>query len=1145
MYKNDNYGLYHPAFEHDSCGVGIVADILGRKSHDIVSMGLDVLDRLSHRGACGCDPETGDGGGVLIQLPHTFLQNKSDELNIELPDPGDYGVGMVFLPTNSEDQAKCKSIVQHFIEVEGQRFLGWRDVPIDDSEIGVAARSAKPAIAQVFIGNGLNAGDQEAFERKLYVIRKLIEHAVADTKLKDPDMFYISSMSSNTMVYKGLLMPEQVRGFFPDLSDSLLLSSFILVHSRFSTNTLGSWRLAHPYRYIAHNGEINTLRGTINWMAAREQIMSSPLFGDDVKKLIPIQTPGASDTATLDNVIELLTLSGRSLPHVMAMLIPEAWEGATDISQEKQAFYKYHSFLMEPWDGPALIAFTDGKRIGANLDRNGLRPFRYTITKNNLIVMASEAGVLEIAPDQVLYKGRLRPGRMMLIDPEAGRVLDDEEIKSDLASRQPYGQWLFDNMVCIDDLPEKTSTLQSFNAATLLEQQQIFGYTSEEIRMILQPMAQAGAEAIGSMGTDTPLAVLSDKPQLMFNYFKQLFAQVSNPPLDAIREEIVTSLEMPLGAERNVLDESAEQCQQLRLYHPVITNDELERIRHIDHSNIHATTVSSLFNVTGETGSMNDAVHRICVEAAEAVQAGYSIVILSDRGANNELAPIPSLLATSAVHHHLIRQGLRTRCGLVIETGDARDVMHFALLIGYGAGAVNPYLAYETIDHITQQGLIQSVDSTLAKENFVKAIEKGLLKIASKMGISTLQSYRGAQIFEAVGLNQETVDSFFTWTPSRIGGIGILAIEEEARQRHAQAYSEENIEATLDLDIGGQYQWRRGGEYHMYNPDSIAKLQISARTDDFELYKEFADLIDEQDRQLSTIRGLLDFKWADEPLSLEEVEPASEIVKRFATGAISLGAISREAHETLAIAMNRTGARSNTGEGGEDHRRYTLDENGDSRSSAIKQVASGRFGVTTNYLVNATDLQIKMAQGSKPGEGGQLPGHKVDDYIGWIRHTTPGVELISPPPHHDIYSIEDLAQLIHDLKNVNPDARIHVKLVAEIGVGTIAAGVSKGHADVVLISGDSGGTGASPESSIKYAGLPWELGLAETQQVLVKNELRGRITVQTDGQLKTGRDVAIACLLGAEEFGFATGPLVTLGCIMLRKCHLNPDLPTP
>lgn len=1139
MHKNDNYGLYHPAFEHDSCGVGIVADILGRKSHDTVSMGLDVLDRLSHRGACGCDPETGDGGGVLIQMPHTFFQNKSDELNIELPDSGNYGVGMVFLPTNSEDQAKCKSIVQHFIEVEGQRFLGWRDVPVDDSGIGVTARSAKPAIAQVFIGNGLSAGDQEAFERKLYVIRKLIEHAVSDTELKNPDMFYISSMSSNTLVYKGLLMPEQVRGFFPDLSDGLLHSSFILVHSRFSTNTLGSWRLAHPYRYIAHNGEINTLRGNINWMTAREQIMSSPLFGDDIKKLIPIQTPGASDTATLDNVIELLTLSGRSLPHVMAMLIPEAWEGATDISPEKQAFYKYHSFLMEPWDGPALIAFTDGKRIGANLDRNGLRPFRYTITKNNLIVMASEAGVLEIAPDQVLYKGRLRPGRMMLIDPEAGRVLDDEEIKSDLASRQPYGQWLFDNMVRIDDLPDKTAPLPSFNAATLLEQQQIFGYTSEEIRMILQPMAQAGAEAIGSMGTDTPLAVLSNKPQLMFNYFKQLFAQVSNPPLDAIREEIVTSLEMPLGAERNVLDESAEQSQQLRLYHPVITNGELERIRHIDHSNIHATTVPALFNVTGEPGSMNDALHRICVAAAEAVQTGYSIIILSDRGANDELAPIPSLLATSAVHHHLIRQGLRTRCGLVIETGDARDVMHFALLIGYGAGAVNPYLAYETIDHITQQGLIQAVDSKIAKENFVKAIEKGLLKIASKMGISTLQSYRGAQIFEAVGLNQETVDAFFTWTPSRIGGVGILAIEEEARQRHAHAYSEENIEATLDLDIGGQYQWRRGGEYHMYNPDSIAKLQISARTDDFELYKEFADLIDEQDRQLSTIRGLLDFKWADEPLPLEEVEPASEIVKRFATGAISLGAISREAHETLAIAMNRTGARSNTGEGGEDHRRYTPDENGDSRSSAIKQVASGRFGVTTNYLVNATDLQIKMAQGSKPGEGGQLPGHKVDDYIGWIRHTTPGVELISPPPHHDIYSIEDLAQLIHDLKNVNPDARIHVKLVAEIGVGTIAAGVSKGHADVVLISGDSGGTGASPESSIKYAGLPWELGLAETQQVLVKNELRGRITVQTDGQLKTGRDVAIACLLGAEEFGFATGPLVTLGCIMLRKCHLN------
>ncbi|MBI2171089.1 MAG: glutamate synthase large subunit [Chloroflexi bacterium] len=1130
-------GLYRPETEHDACGVGIVADILGRRSHAMIEMGLEVLDNLAHRGACGCDPMTGDGGGVLLQLPHAFFKERAADIGIPLPEPGRYGVAMVFLPWEAEDRAACQSIIEETVKEEGQSFLGWRDVPVDDSGIGVIAQDSEPVIRQAFVGRRPSLADQDAFERKLFVIRKVVERKVAQSGLKGKVDFYIPSCSSNTIVYKGLLMPEQVRGYFLDLSDPLVDSSFVLVHSRFSTNTLGSWRLAHPYRYIAHNGEINTLRGNINWMTAREMVMSSPLFGEDIKKLIPVLTPGASDTATIDNAFELLALSGRELPHVMAMLIPEAWEGAADISPERRAFYEYHSFLMEPWDGPALIAFTDGKRIGANLDRNGLRPFRYTVTKDNLIVMASEAGVLSIPPGRVLYKGRLRPGRMMLIDPEEGRVLDDEEIKSELASRQPYGQWLADNIVRVDSLASATDKVQPGDSKTLLPRQQAFGYTLEELRMILQPMLESGGEATGSMGTDTPLAVLSDRPQLVFNYFKQLFAQVTNPPLDAIREELVTSLEAPLGAERNLLAETLEHARQLRLSHPVLSDEELERIRHVDEKGIRAITLKALLRVNDPRG-LEHALEELCAQAAQAVRDGYSVIILSDRGVDADHAPIPSLLACSGVHHHLIRLGLRTRAGLVVESGEPREVMHFSLLIGYGAGAVNPYLVFETIKDMEQQGLL-GVDAKTAQKNFTKAIEKGILKVASKMGISTIQGYRGAQIFEAVGLNAAIIDRFFTWTPSRISGVGIEVIEEEARQRHTRGFGAPQTPAALELEIGGLYQWRRGGEYHMYNPETIARLQIAARTNNYKLYREFAALIDGEEQQLCTLRGLLDFSWSEAPIPLEEVEPAAEIVRRFATGAISLGAISREAHETLAIATNRMGARSNTGEGGEDYRRFTPDPNGDSRSSAVKQVASGRFGVTTNYLVNARDLQIKMAQGSKPGEGGQLPGHKISEYIGWVRRTTPGVELISPPPHHDIYSIEDLAQLIHDLKNVNPEARIHVKLVSEVGVGTIAAGVSKGHGDVVLISGDSGGTGASPESSIKYAGLPWELGLAETQQVLVRNDLRGRIVVQTDGQLKTGRDVAIACLLGAEEFGFSTAPLVTLGCIMLRKCHLN------
>jgi glutamate synthase domain-containing protein 2/glutamate synthase domain-containing protein 1 len=1106
----------------------------------MVESGLEVLDNLAHRGAAGSDPDTGDGGGMLLQMPHELFRRECAAQGITLPDSGEYGVGMIFLPQDPQERLACEGVVEETVKAEGQRLLGWRDVPVDNTEIGYTARAAEPVIRQVFVERGSHTRDQDAFERKLYVIRKVMESGVQGLGGHAARTFYIPSFSSNTVVYKGLLMGTQLRRYYRDLSDPATVSGFVLVHSRFSTNTLGSWRLAHPYRYLAHNGEINTLRGNINWMTARQAMLASEIFGDDVKKLNPVLTPGASDTATIDNAFEMLVLAGRSLPHVMAMLVPEAWEGDSAMSPEKRAFYEYHSCLMEPWDGPALIAFTDGKRIGANLDRNGLRPFRYTVTKDNWVVMASEAGVLNIPPEEVLYKGRLRPGRMMLIDPEQGRLLDDAEIKAELAERLPYGQWVADNLVRLNDLPDASGSVIWPDSDTLLERQQAFGYTQEELRMLMQPMAENASEAIGSMGNDAPLAVLSDRPQSVFAYFKQLFAQVSNPPLDAIREELVTSLEAPLGAEQNLLEETPRHSHQLKLPYPVLTNEELERIRQVAVEDVCATTLSALFSTREGTGSLERAVERLCGEAAQAVRDGCSIIILSDRGVDSDHAPIPSLLATSAVHHYLIREDLRTKVGLVVESGEPREVMHFALLIGYGAGAVNPYLAYETLADMAGQGaLAGGVDGESAGKNFVKAVHKGLLKVASKMGISTIQGYRGAQIFEAIGLGQEVIDRYFTWTPSRVGGIGIDSIEEEARRRHTRAYAAPQVAADMELDLGGQYQWRRGGEYHAFNPETIEWLQRAARTNDYEAYQEFARLIDSQDEQLSTLRGLLAFEESDQPIRLEQVEPAEEIVKRFATGAISLGAISREAHETLAIATNRINARSNTGEGGEDYRRFTPDPDGASRSSAVKQVASGRFGVTTNYLVNATDLQIKMAQGSKPGEGGQLPGHKVDDYIGWIRHTTPGVELISPPPHHDIYSIEDLAQLIHDLKNVNPQARIHVKLVAEVGVGTIAAGVSKAHGDVVLISGDSGGTGASPESSVKHAGLPWELGIAETQQVLVQNDLRGRIVVQADGGLKTGRDVAIACLLGAEEFGFSTAPLVTMGCIMLRKCHLN------
>ena len=1131
-------GLYDASQEHDACGVGMVANVNGERSHKIIEQGIEVLLNLGHRGACGADPRTGDGAGILIQLPHEFFAQECAALDIDLPHRGRYGVGMAFLPQEQDQRRRCEALIEQAVLTAGQAFLGWRDVPVNPGAIGVLAAQVQPRIRQFFVGRGHDVADEPAFELRLYAVRKLIEKAVTASDMVDRDDFYICSLSGRTIVYKGLLIADQIGPFYHDLSHESLTSAFALVHSRFSTNTLGTWKLAHPYRYIIHNGEINTLRGNVNWMAAREGMFESAELGEDVRSLAPVIAPRQSDTASLDNALELLVATGRSLPHSMMMLIPEAWADHIPMDAEKKAFYEYHSCLMEPWDGPALVIGTDGTQVCAILDRNGLRPCRYLVTTDGLLVMASETGVLDVPPEKVLFKRRIQPGRMFLLDLSERRLIDDAEIKESLSHRRLYGEWLSANRVSLEELPEPRSTF-GFEPETLKERQKAFGYTQEDMDMLLEPMALNGSEPVGSMGNDAPLAVLSDTSPLLFGYFRQLFAQVSNPPLDAIREELVTSLETFIGSEQNLFAETPAHCNQLKIREPFLTNRELAQIRELDRKGMGSVTLPTLFEAGGGAGALGEAVERLCAAAAEAVAAGVPILILSDRGVDAEHAPIPSLLATAAVHHHLIREGTRTKVGLVVESGEPRDVHQFAMLIGYGAGAINPYLAFETLEDLCRRdSFLQPIDFETAARNYVKAAHKGVLKIMSKMGISTLQSYRGAQIFEAVGLSQAFVDRYFTWTPSRISGIGIDDVEAESRARHAFAYPRRSVAGDGDLKAGGYLQWRQDGEYHMYNPDSVALLQHSTRTNSFSSFEEFTSLIDDQSRRLCTIRGLLEFRPA-EPVPLEEVEPASEIVKRFATGAASLGSISREAHETMAIAMNRIGARSNTGEGGEDFHRYTPDQNGDSRNSAIKQVASGRFGVTINYLAHASDLQIKMAQGSKPGEGGQLPGHKVDDYIGWVRRTTPGVELISPPPHHDIYSIEDLAQLIHDLKNANPSARIHVKLVSEFGVGTIAAGVSKGHGDVVLISGDSGGTGASPESSIKNAGLPWELGVAETQQVLVGNDLRGRIVVQTDGQLKTGRDIAIACLLGAEEFGFATAPLIVLGCILLRKCHLN------
>jgi glutamate synthase (ferredoxin) len=1130
-------GLYDPQFEHDACGLGFVVNMKGQKSHQMVSDALKILVNLDHRGACGCEANTGDGAGLLIQIPHDFFVTEAARLGFKLPAVGDYGVGQVFLPKDLAERNAVKAELAKIILAEGQILLGWRDVPVNNSSLGKGALSAEPFMAQVFVGRGAGIKDEAAFERKLYVIRKIAEQTIRyGNKIAGGKWFYVSSLSARTLTYKGMLMSEQVEKYYDDLRNPAVTTAIALVHSRFSTNTFPSWDRAHPNRYIAHNGEINTLRGNVNWMKARQALFSSKVFGDDLKKILPVINTDGSDSAQFDNCVELLTLAGRELPHAMMMMIPEPWENHESMDAERKAFYEFHSCLMEPWDGPASMAFTDGKFIGACLDRNGLRPSRYYVTHDDVVIMASEAGVLPIEPERVKIKGRLQPGKMFLVSLEEGRIIADEELKKKYSSALPYSKWLEENHVLLKNLPEPPQPTEPSHRK-ILQLQQAFGYTFEDLRFIVGPMARDGIQPLGSMGTDTPLAVLSQKPQLLYNYFKQLFAQVTNPPIDPIREEIITSTEIMVGGEGNMLEPLPESCRMVKMHYPILTNEELEKLRHITRPGFQSVTLPILFKMADGAKGLAAAMDRLFAAADQQIAGGANIVILSDHGVDAEHAPIPALLAVAGLHHHLIRSGTRTKIGLILESGEPREVHHFSALIGYGCTAINPYLAFRTIDDLIHEKLLTDTDHKKAVDKFIKAAVKGVVKTMAKMGISTIQSYHGAQIFEAVGVNSDVVDKYFTWTPSRIQGISLEVIAGEALARHARAFPRETV--NTELDAGGQYQWRDGGEQHLFNPQTIHKLQTACRLGSEKIYREYADLINDRAKSLCTLRGLLDFKFAETAIPLEEVESVESIVKRFKTGAMSYGSISKEAHETLAIAMNRLGGRSNTGEGGEDSARYIPMANGDSKNSAIKQVASGRFGVTSHYLVNAKELQIKMAQGAKPGEGGELPGKKVFPEIARVRGTTAGVGLISPPPHHDIYSIEDLAELIHDLKNSNRNARVSVKLVAEVGVGTIAAGVAKAHADVVLISGHDGGTGASPLSSIKHAGGPWELGLAEAHQTLVLNGLRSRIYVETDGQLKTGRDVAVAALLGAEEFGFATAPLVVMGCIMMRVCHLN------
>ncbi|HIJ81032.1 MAG TPA: glutamate synthase large subunit [Desulfuromonadales bacterium] len=1129
-------GLYDPRFEHDACGVGFVANIKGRKSHEIVSQALEILVNLDHRGACGCEPNTGDGAGILMQVPDSFLRSACAPLGIELPEQFHYGVGMVFTSPQATERNAARHILGKILAEEGVELIGWRNVPTDNSSLGETAREGEPLVRQLFLKRPATCADEQAFNRKLYIINQRATNEIRRAGVDEH--WYVSSLSTRTIVYKGMLMPVQVDLYFPELRDPLMESAIALVHSRFSTNTFPSWDRAHPYHFLAHNGEINTLRGNVNWMNARQSLFSSSLFGDDIGKIMPVINTRGSDSAMFDNCLELLVLGGRSLPHAVMMMVPEPWENHTSLSDEKRAFYEYHSCLMEPWDGPAAITFTDGRSIGAVLDRNGLRPSRFYVTSDDLVVLASEAGVLKIAPERILRKGRLQPGQMFLVDTEQGRIVPDEEIKRELASANPYGRWLKEHHVTLEELPAAPDQSHP-DHATITSRQQAFGYTFEDQLVVLGPMAREGVQPLGSMGTDTPLAVLSSQPQLIYNYFKQLFAQVTNPPIDPIREEIVTSTVTLIGSEANLLEPTAESARMIRLEHPLLSNQELGKLRSIARPGFKAVTLSLLFPAASGSDGMVKGLDGLFAAADVAVNAGCNILILSDRGVDRNNAAIPALLASSGLHHHLVGSGTRTRVSLVLESGEPREVHHFAVLLGYGINAVNPYLAFETLEDMILQGMLPEIDYKKAVKNYIKASIKGVVKTMAKMGISTVQSYRGAQIFEAVGLHHSVIDRYFTWTPSRIGGTDITGIARELLERHASAFPK-RVAPENTLPAGGVYQWRKEGEEHQYNPLTITSLQKATRTGDYREFKEFSKLIDQQSNRHYTLRGLLEFKDSMPSVPLDEVEPVETIMKRFKTGAMSYGSISKEAHEALAIAMNRIGGRSNTGEGGEDPERFTwTNEQGDSKNSVIKQVASGRFGVTSHYLANAGELQIKMAQGAKPGEGGELPGHKVYPWIARTRHTTPGVGLVSPPPHHDIYSIEDLAELIHDLKNANRRARISVKLVSEVGVGTIAAGVAKAHADVVLISGYDGGTGASPISSIKHAGLPWELGLAETHQTLLLNNLRSRIIIEADGQLKTGRDVAIAALLGAEEFGFATAPLVTLGCVMMRVCHSN------
>ncbi|ARQ71312.1 glutamate synthase large subunit [Streptomyces marincola] len=1123
-------GMYDPRAEHDACGVGFVATLTGEASHELVDQALTVLRNLEHRGATGSDPDTGDGAGILIQIPDAFLR---DSVPFELPPAGHYAVGLAFLPTGADAAAAAMGRVAAIAGEEGLAVLGWREVPVAPELLGAAARATMPAFRQLFVADAAGEKHGLDLDRAVYALRKRAEHEAG---------LYFPSLSSRTLVYKGMLTTGQLEPFFPDLSDRRLASAIALVHSRFSTNTFPSWPLAHPYRFVAHNGEINTVQGNRNWMRARESQLAGDVFGppEKLSRLFPVCTPDASDSATFDEVLELLHLGGRSLPHAVLMMVPEAWENHGSMDPARRAFYQFHSTIMEPWDGPACVTFTDGTQVGAVLDRNGLRPGRYWVTDDGLVVLSSEVGVLDIDPARVVRKGRLQPGRMFLVDTARQRIIEDDEIKAELAAEHPYAEWLEAGLIELADLPEREHIVHTH--ASVTRRQQTFGYTEEELRVLLTPMARTGAEPIGSMGTDTPIAALSDRPRLIFDYFTQLFAQVTNPPLDAIREELVTSLLSSLGPQGNLLDPTSASCRSVTLPFPVIDNDELAKLIHInadgDLPGFAAATLSGLYRVSGGGAALADRLTEICAEADAAIADGARLIVLSDRHSDAEHAPIPSLLLTSAVHHHLIRTKQRTRVGLLIEAGDVREVHHVALLIGYGAAAVNPYLAMESVEDLVARGTyLPGMDADEAIRNLIKALGKGVLKVMSKMGISTVASYRGAQVFEAVGLDASFVDTYFHGTATKIGGAGLDVIAREVAARHAAAYPASGVApAHRALDIGGEYQWRREGEPHLFDPETVFRLQHSTRERRYDVFRQYTDRVNEQSERLMTLRGLFRLRTGERPaVPLDEVEPVSEIVRRFSTGAMSYGSISREAHETLAIAMNRLGAKSNTGEGGEDPDRLTDPE----RRSAIKQVASGRFGVTSEYLVHADDIQIKMAQGAKPGEGGQLPGHKVYPWVARTRHSTPGVGLISPPPHHDIYSIEDLAQLIHDLKNANPAARIHVKLVSEVGVGTVAAGVSKAHADVVLISGHDGGTGASPLTSLKHAGGPWELGLAETQQTLLLNGLRDRIVVQTDGQLKTGRDVLIAALLGAEEFGFATAPLVVSGCVMMRVCHLD------